>query len=154
MTSAVLSPARPALRTLESAHVWRADRLAAECSGEPAVLRSGHAALDAQLPGGGWPVGGLIELLQDETSARSDWQLLMPALIGLLAQRDGPLMLVGAPLLQGVAAADCAPGAHAAARRPEATLEPFGPALSARGLPAGRLLWVRTDAAPARLWAI
>ena len=39
--------------------VWRADALA-----QPgAVWPSGHAALDAQLPGGGWPAGGLIELL-------------------------------------------------------------------------------------------
>ena len=32
--------------------------------------------------------------------------------------------------------------------------QPFGPALIARGLPAGRLLWARTDALGARLWAV
>jgi protein ImuA len=28
------------------------------------VVATGHAALDAQLPGGGWPVGAMTELLQ------------------------------------------------------------------------------------------
>ena len=40
--------------------VWRADALAQPVG---ATWPSGHAALDAQLPGGGWPAGGLVELL-------------------------------------------------------------------------------------------
>ena len=41
--------------------IWRAAALA-----RPAgrALPSGHAALDAQLPGGGWPVGALVEIQQ------------------------------------------------------------------------------------------
>lgn len=39
--------------------VWRADACAAPTGAWP----TGHAALDAQLPGGGWPAGGLVELL-------------------------------------------------------------------------------------------
>ncbi|NBT11785.1 MAG: translesion DNA synthesis-associated protein ImuA [Betaproteobacteria bacterium] len=39
--------------------VWRADT----CATPSGVWPTGHPALDAQLPGGGWPAGGLVELL-------------------------------------------------------------------------------------------
>ena len=39
--------------------VWRADTCAQPSGSWP----TGHAALDAQLPGGGWPAGGLVEVL-------------------------------------------------------------------------------------------
>ena len=105
-------------------HVWRVPDLAQE----EGVLASGHAALDAQLPGGGWPVGSLVELIQARPDAPV-WQLLLPALAQASRDKPGPLVLVGAP--------------H----------PPFGPALAAQGLPAERLLWIRTDRAAARLWA-
>lgn len=105
-------------------HVWRVTDLAQE----DAVLPSGHPALDGQLPGGGWPHGGLIELIQARPEAHV-WQLVLPALARLTAQQGGPVVLVGAP--------------H----------PPFGPALSAQGLAADRLLWIRTAKAAARLWA-
>ena len=89
------------------------------------VLASGDAALDAQLPGGGWPVGALTEILQPP-GVHSEWRLLLPALArsGL-----GPVVLVGPPHL------------------------PFAPALEAQGLAAHRLLWVKAAAPAARLWA-
>ncbi len=156
---------------LESAGVWRADRLGAQVKQDEApALSSGHALLDAQLPGGGWPIGALIELLQAEGAARFDWQLLAPALHRLLARHDGPLALVGGPALlpalamanqPGLAArwprstgpAESAGSANLPGRIEPAALEPFGPALMARGLPAARLLWVRCEAVAARLWA-
>lgn len=102
--------------------VWRVDELAA---GE-AVLPTGHAALNAWLPGGGWPLDGLVEVLQARPGQHV-WQLLLPA----LAQggQGGPVVLVGAPWV------------------------PFGPALAAQGLPPERLLCVQADAPAARLWA-
>ncbi|TFZ08783.1 translesion DNA synthesis-associated protein ImuA [Ramlibacter humi] len=105
-------------------HVWRVTDLA----GEEAARPSGHAALDEQLPGGGWPHGSLIELLQVRPEAHV-WQLVLPALSSACADKPGPIALVGAP--------------H----------PPFGPALAAQGLAADRLLWIRTDVAAARLWA-
>jgi protein ImuA len=108
----------------ERADVWRGDALSVPAM---RVLPSGHAGLDAELPGGGWPAAGLTELL----CARSDvftWQLLLPALLGLQA---GRLLLVGGPT--GV--------------------QPFVPALVAQGLDAARLLWVRAEDDQARLWA-
>ncbi len=103
--------------------VWRGD--AWEGSVSP-VVSSGHGALDAELPGGGWPIGELIELLQPP-SARHEWRLLLPAL--RLAQRQGPLVLVGAPL------------------------PPHLAALAAQGVAPDRLLWVDTAQHNERLWA-
>jgi hypothetical protein len=39
--------------------IWRGG----DCAPEPATLPTGHAALDAVLPGGGWPQGALTEIL-------------------------------------------------------------------------------------------
>lgn len=105
--------------------VWHAESLA-QTAGSTAS--SGFPALDAELPGGGWPVGAMSEILHagPETFA---WPLLLPVLSRAVSASGRPVALVGAP--------------HA----------PFGPALAAQGLPPEALLWVRCDAAPARLWA-
>lgn len=107
------------------AHVWRADQLSQDLA---PTLSTGDAGLDAQLPGGGWPRGALVEVLQDQ-AGRYDWRLLLPALAALVQNRSGPVVLIGAP--------------HA----------PFGPSLTAQGLPGERLLWVDSAAPAARLWA-
>ena len=52
------APADPA--TLHPA-LWRAHQLGR--AGAAGALASGFAALDAVLPGGGWPAGALTELL-------------------------------------------------------------------------------------------
>lgn len=101
--------------------VWRADALA--CAAD-ATVATGHPALDAELPGGGWPVGAISEILQTQ-SGLYEWRLLVSALTRI----TGPIVLVGAPHV------------------------PFGPGLSAQGLDAQRLLWVNADAPAARLWA-
>jgi len=109
--------------------VWRGDALGRGAAA-PAVLPSGHAALDGELPGGGWPQAGLTELLQARAGGH-DWQMVLPALGRLVAQAAGPVVLVGGP--DG--------------------LQPFAPALAAQGLPAARLLWVRAEDDKARQWA-
>ena len=105
--------------------VWYGDEVATASTG---VSTSGFEALDAVLPGGGWPVGAMTEILHagPETFA---WSLLLPALGPAVLARRRPVLLVGAP--------------H----------PPFGPALAAQGLPPSQLLWVRSQAAHARLWA-
>ena len=85
------------------ADVWRADALAAP---RAQTLSSGDTALDAQLPGGGWPVGALTELLQ-APGVHNEWRLLLPA---LASSGSGPVVLVAPPYL------------------------PFAPALQAQGL--------------------
>ena len=110
--------------------VWRADELARPVG---AVVASGHAALDAQLPAGGWPVGGLVEVLQAQSPSQNgqhanrhdEWRLLLPA----LARTRGTVLLVGAPY------------------------QPFGPGLAAQGLDPQRLLCVTAQTTAQRLWA-
>ena len=106
----------------ENTSVWPADQLAHAAG---AVLATGHAALDAQLPGGGWPVGAMVEILQAQ-SGQNEWRLSLPALANL---RPGPVVLVGAPHM------------------------PFGPGLTAQGLASERLLWITTAEPAARMWA-
>ena len=101
--------------------VWRADELARPVG---AVVASGHAALDAQLPAGGWPVGALVEVLQAQNN-QNEWRLLLPALV----RCSGAVLLVGAP--------------H----------QPFGPGLAAQGLDPQRLLCITVQTAAQRLWA-
>ena len=56
--------------------LWRASQLG---GGRGAVTASGFAALDAQLPGGGWPHGALTELLLPHPGI-GELRLLAPAL--------------------------------------------------------------------------
>jgi protein ImuA len=134
MTSAARAPrlfadAGPSPQDIH-AGVWHAHALASPVQ---AVQASGDALLDAQLPGGGWPVGALVELLQP-AGVHSEWRLLLPALARC---GSGPVVLVAPPYL------------------------PFVPALSRLGLRAGRLLSVQPSApagrsiageAASRLW--
>jgi protein ImuA len=105
--------------------VWHADELGLA---DAQVVATGHAALDAQLPGGGWPVGAMTELLQTAPEAHV-WRLLLPALAQAVQAHGGPVVLIGAPY------------------------EPCAAALAAQGLPVEALMWVRSDAPAARLWA-
>ena len=117
--------AKPLLSLENLPQVWRAPEFAR--TGER-VVATGHAPLDAQLPGGGWPRGSLVEILQAR-AGRHVWQLLLPALAHATQEESGPVVLVDAPHL------------------------PFGPALKAQGLPPERLLRVNTQSAKAALWA-
>jgi protein ImuA len=106
-------------------HVWRAPELART---EEVVIPTGHPQLDAHLPGGGWPVGSMVEVLQQQ-KGRHHWQLLLPALVRALAEKPGPIVLVNPP--------------H----------EPFVPALMARGVSPDRMLCVKSGKPAAQLWA-
>jgi protein ImuA len=106
-------------------HVWRVPELARS---QEKVVGSGHAGLDAQLPGGGWPVGSLIEILQD-TAGRHAWRLLLGALAAATQREAGPVVLVNAPHV------------------------PFGPSLEAQGLSPSRLLKVQAAKPQACVWA-
>jgi protein ImuA len=101
--------------------VWTAAELSAS---QGKVTPTGSAELDAQLPGGGWPVGALVEVLQPP-GTQCEWRLLLHG----LAQTEGALVLVGA--------------AHA----------PFAASLAAQGLNPQRLLCINTDLPAHRMWA-
>jgi protein ImuA len=106
--------------------VWRADSLGASHS---PVLASGHAALDAELPGGGWATGSINEILC-APQARLEWRLLAPALAPWLGgPRRKRLLLIGPP---------CVPGLNG---------------LLNAGLPPSQLVWIAAATTQERLWA-
>lgn len=111
--SAVPLPATLAA-VLARGDIWRGDTL----PGLPEnVISSGHAELDAELPGGGWPRACLTEILT-EHSGLGEVSLLLPALARLSAE-GGWLALIDPPCL------------------------PYAPAWAAAGLVLERLLVVR-----------
>jgi hypothetical protein len=74
--------------------VWRGDALA---SLPDSAIPSGHAELDAELPGGGWPRGNLTEVLVDRSGV-GEMSLLLPAMAAL-SSAGGWLALVAPPWL-------------------------------------------------------
>ena len=115
------------------AGVWRASEL--QAPGGLAVWPSGHAALDAQLPGAGWPCGSLVEVLQIQPG-HTEWQLLLPALGSW--QRHSPLP--GEPARVGVVLVG---PPHA----------PVMAGLQAQGLQTASLITVNAVEPVQRLWA-
>lgn len=73
------------------AGVWRASEQAVAPS---RTHQSHHAALDAWLPGGGWPQASLIEILADAPGC-GELALVAPALATLPTQR--PIVLLNPP---------------------------------------------------------
>lgn len=65
-----------------STQLWRGAHMRGAHNPRANTLPSGHAALDAALPGGGWPVGALIELLPTQTGI-GELQLSLPVLRAL-----------------------------------------------------------------------
>ena len=121
----IMAPSLPQTLAALGDAVWSADTL----GGAPgATLASGYAALDAVLPGAGWPLDALSELLQPP-GFHAEWRLLLPALVQLQQAGPGALVLVGPPHV------------------------PFGPSLQAQGLAVQRLLWLQVSEPQARLWA-
>jgi cell division inhibitor SulA/protein ImuA len=104
--------------------VWRAgemDRAA------PAGIPSGHARLDTELPGGGWPRGALTEILH-EGSGIGEVSLLFGALRGL-AREGSAIAWINPPHL------------------------PYAPALASAGVPLDACLVVRPASAEDALWS-
>ena len=80
---------------LERPDVWRADALAkAALPGVP----TGFADLDRELPGGGWPRGGLTELLPRRRGV-GELSLLLPALARLSRDELAWLVCIAPPYL-------------------------------------------------------
>jgi len=88
---------------------------------------SGFPELDANLPGGGWPIGAIAELLSDAVGI-GELSLLVPVL-SRLARAGRYIAWVAPPYL------------------------PYAPALAQRGLPLERVLLIRTRSLPDSLWA-
>jgi len=79
-------------RLLDGRQVWRGPARQGQASDH---LASGHPALDARLPGGGWPASGLCEVLQASPGV-GELALVWPAL-AKLSQRERPIVLIAPP---------------------------------------------------------
>ena len=113
---------------LVNIQIWRAGELGGASA---RTVATGYAALDLVLPGGGWPLGALVEVLQGQ-AGQHEWGVMAPALAAIQHAKPAALtVLVGAPHL------------------------PFGPALAARHLSMRRLLSIHAPQgqAPSLLWA-
>lgn len=109
---------------LEHPALWRGTSLAQVAA--PSVA-TGYAALDRELPGGGWPVGSLTELLHDAPGI-GELRLVAPAL-ARLSNAGRWVAWVAPPHL------------------------PYAPALAAAGVTLARLLVVDQISPRDSLWA-
>ncbi|MEQ1438955.1 translesion DNA synthesis-associated protein ImuA [Fontimonas sp. SYSU GA230001] len=117
-----MNPGAATLAVPSDPRLWRGSAAAA--------LRAeatGHAALDAVLPGGGWPLGALSEILHPHPGV-GELTLVLP----LLARLTGA-------------------GHHAAFVAPPC--RPHAPALAAAGVHLPQLLVVEPASDAERLWA-
>ena len=117
------SPAARLAATLAHPALWRGG----DCAPEPAGVPTGFPALDALLPGGGWPGAGLAEIALAREGI-GEIALTLPALARLTrARRD--VVWIGAPW------------------------RPYAPALAAAGIDLARLWFVHATRPADALWA-
>ncbi len=88
---------------------------------------TGHAALDEALPGNGWPIGAVTELINDTTGC-GELSLLLP-MLARLSQQGHRIVMVDPPWI------------------------PYPSALHGRGLAVEKLLLIRTQNTKESLWA-
>jgi cell division inhibitor SulA len=106
--------------------LWRGDALARV---ELESLPTGYTELDAQLPGGGWPLGALTEILNSRTGI-GEIRLFFPALAALSKQADAPPVILLQP-------------PHM----------PYAPAFAGAGIAPEQVLVLRTRKPEDALWA-
>ena len=104
--------------------LWRGDALARVALES---LATGYPALDAQLPGGGWPLGALTEILNSHIGI-GELRLFFPALAAL-ARSGAPVILLQPP--------------HA----------PYAPAFAGAGIAPEQVLVLRAQRPEDALWA-
>jgi protein ImuA len=107
------------------AAVWRAHQLGHHTTPS---LSSGYPALDAELPGAGWPMGMLTELITREAGS-GEIRLLVP-LLRQLTREPRVVILLAPPLI------------------------PYAPALASFGINLEHLVIVQAANAADRLWAV
>lgn len=107
--------------------LWRSGDRQTPRTAQGGAIASGWAALDASLPGGGWPCGALTEILTDAEGI-GELSLVLPALARLGAG-GRRLVMIASPYL------------------------PYAPALAARGIDLERLVVVRGGEPADHAWA-
>ncbi|WP_457324390.1 translesion DNA synthesis-associated protein ImuA [Roseateles sp. P5_E11] len=104
--------------------VWRASELG---RGHAGFVATGFAALDAELPDGGWPCGCMVEILQSQPSL-IEWRMVGPSLAPLV-KGGRSVVVIGPPRL------------------------PHLPGLRHLGLDENCLVWIKADKPSDRLWS-
>ena len=124
MTSSVNGSLTPVMATV-MAHplIWRGKQV----SHLIPTLSTGHTVLDEALPGGGWPLGAVTELIND-TAGCGELSLLLPAL-ARLSRENHWITMIDPPWI------------------------PYPPALHGSGLVLEKLLLIRTQNRAESLWA-
>ncbi len=118
------TPVRPGELPPEvAAAIWRGTELGSPVT---TVLSSGFPAMDAELPGAGWPCHSLTELLQSQPTV-AEWRLLAPAIRQVVAS-GGNIVVVGPPK------------------------SPHLPGLRHIGLDERHLVWIQAESPAERLW--
>lgn len=118
----------PLAALLRHPRLWRGGGVATG----PAAVSTGFRRLDERLPGGGWPLAALTEILVPAAGI-GELRLLLPALCALAAEHpETPRWIawLAPPHL------------------------PYAPALAAAGLDSSRMLVVRPQAGFDVLWAM
>ncbi|MEZ5561092.1 MAG: translesion DNA synthesis-associated protein ImuA [Pseudomonadales bacterium] len=102
---------------------------AGQLHGAPETLSSGFAALDAELPGHGWPRAGLAEFLLGTTGV-GELRLLAPLMRTLSQQEVRWIAWINPPFI------------------------PYAPALQALGIDVGKVLLIHAREHKEALWAL
>ncbi len=105
--------------------VWRASQVAHR---DQAAVSSGFPKLNAELPGAGWPLGMLTELIGRE-SGIGELRLLVPLLRQLTRERKVVILLAPPHI-------------------------PYAPALASHGIDLSSLIIIQAPNAADRLWAV
>ncbi len=134
---------------MADARVWKLKDAAA--TPPRPVWSTGKSALDARLPGGGWPTASLVEVLIDDIGL-GEVQLFLPALVQ--CQRRAAVC----PPAQAGATPEAPQQVPPEADTPWLVWiapphEPYAPALAQEGIQLARLLVVRPATAMEALWA-
>jgi len=116
-----MNPALAAV--LSNPAIWRGG----DCAPEPAAIASGYPALDAVLPGRGWPEGALTEIVLAREGI-GELRLTLPALVRLQAEGRDAIWIMPPHV-------------------------PYAPALAAAGLDLARLVIVRCKTVADQMWA-
>jgi len=109
---------------LDHPALWRGEA----CARADSSVASGFAALDACLPGGGWPQAALTELIT-QTAGIGELALLMPA-CARLTHSGRWVAFIAPPHI------------------------PYAPALADAGVDLARLLLIKAESGKDRLWAL
>jgi len=131
----------------ESIHpsLWRASQLA---RGRISTVDTGYPVLSGELPGGGWPIGGLVELLV-QSHGCGEMRVLTPA----LAKLEASILLINPPAepsAHGFAYAGVEPDRLVMVRAPHTGDQLWSAEQALRaGTCAGVILWLRHPRADA-----